>query len=114
MTSADVVCCIYFLTLTTNSNTEANSVDPDQTVPGSTLFVEEANRQYLLRMKLKGLIGNNMNPDQTASLGTNILISRASCQQFTQYACLSSPQMMTDVTNIFPAVVVIGNFKGSF
>ena len=55
-----------------------------------------------------------MNPDQTASLGTNILIAQASCQQFTQYACLSSPQMMKDVTNIFPAVVVIGNFKGSF
>ena len=41
--SAQVVCCIYLLTLLNNVSIDANSVDPYQTAPvGSTLCVEVA------------------------------------------------------------------------
>ena len=49
MSSAEVVCCRYFLPLLTDLSIEANSVDPDQTAPieavwsGSTLFAIEAS-----------------------------------------------------------------------
>ena len=48
MSSAEVVCCKYCLTLLTNLSIEANSVDPEQTAPigavcsGSKLFAIEA------------------------------------------------------------------------
>ena len=49
MTSAEVVCCKYCLTLLTNLSIEANGVDPCQTAPigavgsWSTLFAIEAS-----------------------------------------------------------------------
>ena len=50
--SAQAVCCKYFLTLFTYVSIEANSVDPDQTVPlgavwsGSSLFDQEASKTF--------------------------------------------------------------------
>ena len=41
---SNVFYCIYLLNLSTNLSVEANSVDPDQTVP--TLFVEDASKIY--------------------------------------------------------------------
>ena len=52
MTSAEVICCIYLLTLLTNVSVEANSVEPDQTAPvgavwsGSTLSDQEASKTF--------------------------------------------------------------------
>ena len=48
MSSAEVVCCKYLPNITDELSIEANSVDPEQTVPigavwsGSTLFAIEA------------------------------------------------------------------------
>ena len=45
MSSAEVVCCKYCLTLMTNLSIEVNIVDPEQTAPiGSTLFVIETRK----------------------------------------------------------------------
>ena len=52
MLSAEIICCMYLITLLVNGRIEANSVDPDQTAPtgslesGSTLFVEEASKTF--------------------------------------------------------------------
>ena len=48
MSSAEVVCCKIFPSITHELSVEANSVDPEQTAPivavrsGSTLFAKEA------------------------------------------------------------------------
>ena len=43
MLSAEVICCKYLPNITDNLSIEANSVDPEQTAPGSTLFAIEAS-----------------------------------------------------------------------
>ena len=50
LSSANVVCFIYLLTLLTNVSIEANSVDPDQTAP--TLFDQKASEIFQQTTKI--------------------------------------------------------------
>ena len=43
MSSAEVICCKYLSNITDELSIEANSVDPEQNAPESTLFAIEAS-----------------------------------------------------------------------